>query len=67
MQRDSISVDEVYHVVGDADDELVRDDGRVEFWRVLEDSRQICVVVDEEAWTVVTVFWNKRGSRRRWR
>ena len=65
MQRDSVSEDEVYHVVGDADDEIERDDGRTEYWRVLDDGRQIVVVVEDGTQTVKTVWWHKRRSRRR--
>ncbi|MCC6177502.1 MAG: DUF4258 domain-containing protein [Chloroflexi bacterium] len=63
MARDSISEDEVYHVIGDADEEYERDDGRIEYGRILGDGRQICVVVGDVTRTIWTVFWNKRGSR----
>ena len=65
VQRDSVSEDEVYHVVGDADEEIDRDDGRTEYWRILDDGRQIVVVVEDDTGTVKTVWWNKRRSRRR--
>jgi uncharacterized FlaG/YvyC family protein len=64
MQRDSVSEDEVYHVVEDADEEFERDDGRVRYECILEDGRQIVVIVDDATRTVKTVWWNKRGSRR---
>jgi len=64
MQRDSVSQDEVYYVVGDADEEFERDDGRIRYARILDDGRQIVVIVDDATRTVKTVWWNRRGSRR---
>jgi len=46
MQRDSITEDHVYTVVGDPDDEYERDDGRVRYERVLDDGRQIVVILE---------------------
>ena len=65
MRRDVISEDHVYHVVGDADDMIERYDGRTEYWGTLEDGRQLVVVVEDDTQIVKTVWWNKRGSRRR--
>ena len=65
MRRDSVSEAEVYHVIGDADEVIERDDGRTIYVRVLDDGRQIFVVVEDETRIVETVWWNKPGSRRR--
>ncbi len=65
MQRDSVSEDEVYHVVADYDDMLTRLGGRTEYTRLLDDGRRILVVIEGDERTVVTVIWNKRQSRRR--
>ena len=65
MARDEVSEDQVYHVVGDADEVIVRPDGRSEYARMMDDGRWIVVIVDEESGTVETVWWDKRRSRRR--
>jgi hypothetical protein len=65
MQRDSVSEDDVYHVVGDADEEIERDDGRTEYARMLDDGRWIVVIVEDESRIVRTVWWDARRSRRR--
>ena len=67
MARDTVSEDEVYHVVGDADEVIERPDGRSEYARMMEDGRRIVVIVDEESRTVETVRWDARRSRRRHR
>jgi hypothetical protein len=64
MARDSVSEDEVYTVVGDADEIIERPDGSSEYARMLDDGRWIVVVVDEERHSVTTVWWDKRRSRR---
>jgi hypothetical protein len=64
MAPDSISEDDVYHVVGDADEIIEQSDGRTVFSRVMDDGRQIFVVVEDDQ-IVITAWWNKRGSRRR--
>lgn len=68
MARDSISEDEVYHVVGDADVEYVQRNGHTRYERLLEDWRYLVVIVDRDAAVVRTVWWDKRSSRRprRW-
>lgn len=65
MASDAISEDEVYHVVGDADEVIERPDGRSEYSRMMEHGRWIVVIVDEGSRTVETVWWDKRRSRRR--
>ena len=65
MSKDNITQDDVYVIVGDADDVIERDDGRTIFIRVIEDGRQIVAVIEVETRVVETVWWNKRGSRRR--
>jgi hypothetical protein len=66
MSRDSISEDEVYHVVGEADDVVVRADGRTVYTGTLDDGREAVVIVDDDGETVVTVWqWKRRRPRRR--
>jgi hypothetical protein len=65
MASDAISEDEVYHVVGDADEIIERPDGRSECARMMDDGRWIVAILDEESRTVETVWWDKRRSRRR--
>jgi hypothetical protein len=65
MARDVMSEDEVYHVVGDADEIIERHDGRSEYARMMEDGRWIVVIVDQAYRTVETVWWDTRRSRRR--
>lgn len=64
LARDSVSEAEVYDVVSDADVEYQRNDGRTRYERILDDGRQIVVIVEDATHTVKTVWWNKRGSRR---
>ena len=64
MARDAVSEDEVYHVVGDADVEYERNDGRTRYERMMDDGRRI-VVVEDATRTVKTVWWDKRNGRRR--
>ena len=65
MARDTISEDEVYHVIGDADTEIRQHNGHTRYERMMDDGRQIVVIIDEVMRTVKTAWWNKRGSRRR--
>jgi len=65
MARDTISEDEVYHVIGDADIEIRQQNGHTRYERTMDDGRQIVVIVDAVMRTVKTAWWNKRGSRRR--
>ena len=65
MASDTISEDEVYHVIGDADEIIERQDGRSEYARMMDDGRWIVVIVDQESRTVETVWWDTRRSRRR--
>ena len=62
MARDNIPVDAVYHVVGDADHVLNRDDGVTEYTGVWE-GMTIIVVAREEY--VITAWEDKRNRRRR--
>lgn len=66
MSQRHVSEDDVYHVVGDADDVLVRHDGRTEYTRVLDDGRELRVVIEDDGATVVSVWdWKRRRPRRR--
>lgn len=66
MSQRQISEDEVYHVVGDADDVLVRHDGRTEYTRMLDDGRELRVVIEDDGVTVVSVWdWKRRRPGRR--
>jgi hypothetical protein len=56
MQRDSVSADEVYLVVGDADVEYERNDGPTRYERLLDDGRYIVVMVQDDIQTVITVW-----------
>jgi hypothetical protein len=64
MASDAISEDEVYHVVGDADEIIERPDGRSEYARTIDDGHRIVVIVEVESHTVITVWWDERRSRR---
>ncbi len=65
MARDSVSEDEVYTVVGDADVKYERNDGRTRYERIMDDGRMLVVIVEDATLTVRTVWWDKRNSRRR--
>lgn len=64
-QADSLSDEDVTLVIGDFDEKIAREDGRVEYSRVLEDGRWVTVVVEGDGETVVTAWWDKRRSERR--
>jgi Txe/YoeB family toxin of Txe-Axe toxin-antitoxin module len=64
MRADSLTEDDVWTVIGDYDEMLDRQDGRTEYARRLDDGRYVVVVVEEDRVTVVTVWWDKRRSRR---
>ena len=64
MASDAISEDEVYHVVGDADDEYARDNGRIRYEHFMEDGRHLVVIVEDTTRVVKAVWWDKRQSRR---
>ena len=49
----------------DADLEIRQHNGHTRYERMMEDGRQIVVIMDEATRTVKTAWWNKRGSRRR--
>jgi hypothetical protein len=66
MSQRHISEDDVYHVVGDADDVLDRADGRTEYTRLFDDGRELRVVIEDDGVTVVSVWdWKRRRPRRR--
>lgn len=65
MQRDNLTEDDVYTVVGDYDEKIERIEGRTEYARELDDGRHVVVVIEEDGVTVVSAWWNKRRSR--WR
>ena len=65
MRERHISADEVYHVVEDADDVIVRDDGSAIYVRVI-DQREIVVVIESDGRSVGSVWdWKRRRLRRR--
>lgn len=64
MASDSISEDEVYTVIGDADVEYVQHNGHTRCERMTDDGRYLVVIVDEEAGIVKTAWWDTRASRR---
>ncbi len=65
MSQRHVSEDEIYHVVVDADDVLIRVDGRIEYTRLLADGRELRVVVEDDGVTVVSVWdWKRRRPRR---
>jgi hypothetical protein len=65
MSQRHVSEDDVYHVVGDADDVVYRHDGRTEYTRMLDDGRELRVVVEDDGVTVVSVWdWKRRRPRR---
>jgi hypothetical protein len=65
MARDSVSEDEVYSVMGDADVEYEQSNGTTRFERMMDDGRMIVVIAAEATRIVKTVWWDKRASRRR--
>ena len=65
MARDAVSEDEVFQVVGDADVEYERNNGRTRYERMMDDGRCLVVIVEHATRTVKTVWWDKRNSRRR--
>ncbi len=62
MCRRQIPEAAVYHVMNDADEILVRDDGRTEYTGVWE-NRALRVVVYDDGATVVTVIDVTRRAR----
>jgi hypothetical protein len=56
MACDAVSEDEVYHVVGDADVEYQRNDGRTRYERMMDDGRKLVVIVEDSTRTVKTVW-----------
>jgi hypothetical protein len=66
MSNHSVTEDEVYHVVGDHDEAIEYDNGRMEYVRTMEDGRTIVVIIENDDETVVTVWQRKwRRPRRR--
>lgn len=63
MARDNNPVEAVYHVVGDADEVIVQDNGRTAYAGTWE-GRAIGAVVDADGRTVVTAWERKQDSRR---
>jgi hypothetical protein len=57
MRQRGISEDDVCLTVEDSDDELEREDGRTEYVRMMDDGREIMVVIqdDGETRTVVSL------------
>lgn len=65
MAADSITTEDVYHVIGDWDDMFDYPNGRTEYVGTIEDGRRVTVVLENDGETVVTAWWNKRWNRRR--
>ena len=65
MQRDSLTDDDVYLVVGDYDEKIERIEGRTEYARRLDDGRYVVVVIEYDGMTVVSAWCDRRRSRRR--
>jgi hypothetical protein len=66
MARDSMSESDTYQIVEDADDILVREDGRTVYTGTPDDGREIVVILESDDETVVTVWqWKRRRPRRR--
>lgn len=67
MLQRGISEDDVCLTVGDPDEEIERDDSRTEYTRMMEDGREILVVVEDdgETRTVVSLWDRKRRRPRR--
>jgi hypothetical protein len=65
MSQRHVSEADIYHVVGDADDVLHRDDGRTDYTRLVDDGRELRVIVKDDGVTVVSVWdWKRRRPRR---
>lgn len=64
MASDSISEDEVYTVVGDADVAYIQHNGHTRWKRMMDDGRHLVVIIDEDAGTMTTAWWDTRASRR---
>jgi hypothetical protein len=66
MRQRGISEDDVYLTVEDADDELERDDRRTEYVRMMDDGREITVVIEDDGETrTVVSLWNRKRRRPR--
>ena len=65
MQDDSLTEADVYTVVADFDERIEQDGGRTELARLLDDGRYVVVVLEDDGFTVVTSWLDKRRSRRR--
>mgnify|MGYP000913354123 CR=1 FL=1 len=65
MRRDGLTEDDVYAVIGDYDDIVEQDTGRVEYAREMTDGRYVVVVMEDDGVTLVTAWWHKRRGRRR--
>ncbi len=65
MTKDQITEEGVYHVIGDADDVVVHDDGRTRYTGMWQ-GRTFVVIVENDGRTVITVWQPKwRRPRRR--
>lgn len=64
MQDHGLTEDDVYAVLGDYDEEMTYDDGRMRLGRMMEDGRWLVAIVEADGKTVVTVWQDKRQSRR---
>ena len=63
MRADQIPEAGVYHVVGDTDEVIERDDGRAEYVGAWE-GRTLVVILEDDGRTVVTV-WERKWRRPR--
>ena len=64
MASDSISEDEVYTVITDADVVYVQHNGHTRCERMMDDGRYLVVILVEGAGIVKTAWWDTRASRR---
>ncbi len=62
MARDAIPLVAVYHVIGDADEIIERDDGITEYTGTWEGMTIVAIVADD---LVITVWERKRKRQRR--
>ena len=64
MRADQIPTDAVYHVIGNYDQRLDRDDGHTEYVGAWE-GRTIVVILEVDGKTIVTVWERKQRRPRR--
>jgi len=65
MRERDLLIEHVHQVVEDADRIIERDDGRTEYSRIVDDGRDVTVVVEDDGITVVSVMARRRRRPRR--